>query len=339
VIKKFRRDESGITLIELLIAIVVVAILSATATSVFIHQRRKGWMAQVVAATKNLASVQEYVVNTAGVSGYATDLDTLRANGYTFSSGDVAPAVVATGSEGFCLEVSSRHDPAIVWHYNSSVGRPQEGAATPDCVAGLTLVAVAGEEDDDSGEPNPNVTVVPPDVAGDSDGEDDDGGDGSDGDGSGDDSGGGGSDGSDGSDGGDGSDGPDGGDGDGSDGSGSGDEDGSDGSDGSDGGDGTDGSDGGDGTDGSDGGDGTDGDGTSCTDPPDDDTKANPADPDGDENGGEDRPGGNGGVDCDKDNNNGGGNDTDGEDDNNGDGGANNTGDDGDGSVVYPVPW
>src|SRR5688572_33393133 len=132
------------TLLELLIAMVIVAILSAAATSLFLHQRRKGWMAQVIAATKNLASVQEYWINTPGSAGYATDLNQLVSTGFNFSDDDVAPAVVATGSDAFCLEVSSRHDATIVWHYSSHVGRPQEGPATPACVAGLVMAGGPG---------------------------------------------------------------------------------------------------------------------------------------------------------------------------------------------------
>ena len=134
-------DERGMTLGELLISILVIAMLAAISQGCFLHQRRKGWASQVVSATKNLASLQEYWVNTEGRIGYTDDLDFLVESGYTYSEKDVVPAIAAAGTHSFCLEVASAHDPSIVWHYDSSKGRPAEGPVDPSCVAGITVAS------------------------------------------------------------------------------------------------------------------------------------------------------------------------------------------------------
>ncbi|HYI44803.1 MAG TPA: hypothetical protein VE174_04985, partial [Actinomycetota bacterium] len=134
-------DERGVTLGELLISILVIAILAAVSQGVYLHQRRKGWSSQVISATKNLASLQEYWVNTEGRIGYTTDLNFLVESGYTYSSDDVVPVIAAAGTGSFCLEVASAHDPSIVWHYDSADGRPAEGPVDPACVAGITVAS------------------------------------------------------------------------------------------------------------------------------------------------------------------------------------------------------
>lgn len=154
-VEKFRSDQRGLTLIELLVTILIVAILSSAATSMFLHQRRKGWMAQVVSATKSLASVQEYWFNTAGTGGYTPNLDDLVDHGFNYSADDVAPDVVAASSRSFCLEVTSRHDASIVWHYDSSVGRPDDGPINASCVD-TVLVANAANAPASSNNSSPS---------------------------------------------------------------------------------------------------------------------------------------------------------------------------------------
>jgi prepilin-type N-terminal cleavage/methylation domain-containing protein len=145
-----RSDERGVTLLELLVTILIIGILAAASNGVFVHQRRKGWMAQVVAATKHLASGQEFWVNSLNAGGYATTLGELVEAGFRYSEDDVVPQIAAAGTTGFCLQVSSSHDPKIVWHYDSAVGRPQEGPADDSCIEGAGAYVVAAARDDAS---------------------------------------------------------------------------------------------------------------------------------------------------------------------------------------------
>jgi prepilin-type N-terminal cleavage/methylation domain-containing protein len=146
-----RSDERGVTLLELLVTILIIGILAAASSGVFIHQRRKGWMAQVLAATKHMASVQEYWVNSLNAPGYAASVEELLEAGFRYSEGDVLPAVAAAGTSGFCLQVASKHDSEIVWHYDSAVGRPQEGTADDSCIERAGGVAVAATDDASAG--------------------------------------------------------------------------------------------------------------------------------------------------------------------------------------------
>ena len=135
-------QQRGFTLAELLVTILIISILAVAAHGYFLQQRRKGWMAQVVAATKHLASVQEFWVNTAGSSGYTMSLNNLVQSGFNFAPDDVVPTIVAADSDQFCLEVVSQHDPTIVWHYNSSEGFPKQGGAGPSCAAGIEVASL-----------------------------------------------------------------------------------------------------------------------------------------------------------------------------------------------------
>jgi hypothetical protein len=108
-------------------------------------------MAQVLAAAKHMASVQGYWINTLNAPGYAGTVEELVGAGFRYAEGDVSPEVAAAGRFGFCLQVSSKHDPQIVWHYDSAVGRPQEGAADDSCIEDVGGVVVAAADDHASG--------------------------------------------------------------------------------------------------------------------------------------------------------------------------------------------
>ena len=131
---ELRATQHGFTLLELLIGLVIVSILAAIATQYFLHQRRKGWVAQVRASTRNMAGAQNYFVFEEGASGFTDDLDDLYMVGYRWDDLSVRPYVALATNQTYCLQVHSVHDPSIVWHFSSNTGYPQEGAATPsDC--------------------------------------------------------------------------------------------------------------------------------------------------------------------------------------------------------------
>jgi type IV pilus assembly protein PilA len=120
------RREGGFTLIELLVVILIIAILAAIAIPVFLAQRRKGWISQAQSALKNMATAQESFLTEN--PAYATTVPELEDQGFTYSADDVDPAVESATSTEYCLSATSLHDAAIVWYYDSDVGRPQEAA-------------------------------------------------------------------------------------------------------------------------------------------------------------------------------------------------------------------
>jgi prepilin-type N-terminal cleavage/methylation domain-containing protein len=131
---ELRATQHGFTLLELLIGVVIVSILAAVATQYFLHQRRKGWVAQVRASTRHMAGAQNYFVFDGGATGFTNDLDDLYLVGYRWDDLSVRPYVALATNQTYCVQVHSAHDPTIVWHFSSNTGYPQEGPATPsDC--------------------------------------------------------------------------------------------------------------------------------------------------------------------------------------------------------------
>jgi prepilin-type N-terminal cleavage/methylation domain-containing protein len=131
---ELRSTQHGFTLLELLIGIVIVSILMATAAQYFFHQRRKGWEAQVRASARHMAGAENYFVFNEGAPAFTDDLDDLYQIGYRWDDGSVRPYVALATNQTYCVQVHSAHDPSIVWHFSSTVGYPQKGPATPtDC--------------------------------------------------------------------------------------------------------------------------------------------------------------------------------------------------------------
>ena len=130
-LQQLRATQHGFTLLELLIGIVIVSILAAVATQYFLHQRRKGWVAQVRASTRHMAGAQNYFIFGEGASGFTNDLDDLYMVGYRWDDFSVRPYVALATNQTYCVQVHSAHDPSIVWHFSSNTGYPQEGPATP----------------------------------------------------------------------------------------------------------------------------------------------------------------------------------------------------------------
>ena len=126
--------QQGFTLLELLVGMLIISILVATASHYFLQQRRKGWDAQVRAVVRNMAGSENNFVYTDGAPAYTEDLDDLYLIGFRWDEQSVRPFVALATTETFCIQAHSIHDPDIVWHFSSSVGRPLPGPATPsDC--------------------------------------------------------------------------------------------------------------------------------------------------------------------------------------------------------------
>lgn len=129
-----RTMQTGFTLLELLVALMVISILAAVATNYYYHQRRKAWVAQVHSSLRHMVEAENNFLYGLGAPAYSADLDDLYASGYRWGTDSVIPYVALATNTTFCIQVHSAYDPSIVWHFSSEVGRQQEGPATPmDC--------------------------------------------------------------------------------------------------------------------------------------------------------------------------------------------------------------
>ena len=129
-----RSIEQGFTLLELLVSMVILSILVATASQFYLQHRRKAWEAQVRSSIRHMAGAENYFMFAEGAPAFTRDLDDLYLVGYRWNDGSVRPYVALATNQTFCVQVHSAHDPSIVWHFSSEIGRPQPGPATPrDC--------------------------------------------------------------------------------------------------------------------------------------------------------------------------------------------------------------
>ena len=158
-LEELRAAQQGFTLLELLVGVVIISILLATASQYYFHQRRKGWVAQVRASVRHMAGAQNYFVFAEGAPAFTRDLDDLYLVGYRWDEGSVRPYVALATNQSYCLQVHSANDPTIVWHFSSNVGYPQEGPASPsDCgdpeVLGTYIAGLPPETAGRDGDPS-----------------------------------------------------------------------------------------------------------------------------------------------------------------------------------------
>jgi len=140
-----RTRQHGFTLVELLVVIVVIAILAATAIPVFLAQRQKGYAAQVQSALKNAATaVEAYGTDNEGdYSGLETVPDltaTMRANGFSVPSWATSFDVVAS-STNYCIEIRhARATASTGWRRATYFGDRGAPGPSPDhCPAAPAL--------------------------------------------------------------------------------------------------------------------------------------------------------------------------------------------------------
>ena len=101
-------DDAGMTLVELLVVFVVIAILSAIAVPVFVGQRER---AVNTTTTNDLASAKlsllAYSMDNDG--DYTTDTSALRKYGFKTSTGvEFSDIVIILGGEDFCIEAAAQ---------------------------------------------------------------------------------------------------------------------------------------------------------------------------------------------------------------------------------------
>jgi type IV pilus assembly protein PilA len=130
--------EQGFSLIELMVVILVIAILTAIAIPMYLHQREKSWGGQVRAALKGAATaIESYGTATGGAYGALDGADSaldnapydlLSDNGY--KKADTVEITVAAPGGGTVYCVTATHsllpasDPWQTAVFNSSDGSP-----------------------------------------------------------------------------------------------------------------------------------------------------------------------------------------------------------------------
>jgi len=125
-------DERGFTLIELLVVIIIIGILAAVASPVFLNQRQKGWDATVTSDLRNAATAEETRFTEHNV--YTASIADLKAIGLELSDGssyaDGRASIAITlpaNAQSYCLTATSQS--TKTFFYDSLAG----GFTTTPC--------------------------------------------------------------------------------------------------------------------------------------------------------------------------------------------------------------
>lgn len=123
--------ESGFTLIEMLVVIVIISILAAIAIPLFVSQREKAWASQVESTLKNAATSMESWGTSHNGNFTAVTVPILEdEEGLKYAAESVTLTIPRKEDGSFCL-AASHVNLATPFFYDSEAGRPQPGACPP----------------------------------------------------------------------------------------------------------------------------------------------------------------------------------------------------------------
>lgn len=168
-------DQRGVSLIELIVVILIIAILTAIAIAVFLNQRERAMVAQVQSALRGAAGKAESYGLDNGGSFVGIDVVSLETEGLR-----VAPPIgisIAGNQRGYCI-IASHFDLPLAneWQtasYWSGEGRPvpNDGASCIDPTAPSAPTAPVvppgggggggGGDGDGDAEPSPSPSPSP----------------------------------------------------------------------------------------------------------------------------------------------------------------------------------
>ena len=121
-----QREDSGFTLVELLVVVIIIGVLAAIAIPVFLNQRQKGYDAHAQSDLRNMANAEETYLTDYFV--YTSDITALETQGFRRSINVNAWTAVPTADARYVLTACSQSGKK--WQYDSAAGLSRAGTCT-----------------------------------------------------------------------------------------------------------------------------------------------------------------------------------------------------------------
>ena len=131
-LRRRTREESGFTLIELVVVCVIIGILAAIAIPSFLHQKSKGHDAEAKSAAVNAAIAMEACIAQYGSTYSGCTKASLESIEPTLNDVDARLAVSA-GSDDYKIVVTSDRDAGAA---TFTISRASDGSTTRTCSTG-----------------------------------------------------------------------------------------------------------------------------------------------------------------------------------------------------------
>ena len=118
-------QDQGFTLIEMLVVIIIIGILAATAIPVFLNQRSRGYDASAQSDLRQLSGFEEAMIHDIGRYGTIAEIQVASGGDFHLTPDVTVSVLYYDGVTAYCL--SGKHaGSSMTWYWDSQAGGLQD---------------------------------------------------------------------------------------------------------------------------------------------------------------------------------------------------------------------